>query len=172
MFGEKTETIVDDLTPLNKSAKQQRKIASTIVGGNLTLVSRMIETPLIDIRGKILLLEEVDEPFRKVDGIIQQFKLAGYFQNDNAPIAVLLGKFSASEPIEETQVNNCLERFAKELDEDNVPVLQCLNIGHGEKNHPIPLGTNAILQLGEKSFLTVQSGGVQPKLDVSLFLTI
>ena len=49
----------DDLVPLNKQAREATSIASTLTGGNLTIITKSIGTPWqIDAKDKILFIED------------------------------------------------------------------------------------------------------------------
>lgn len=49
-----------------------------LIGGNLTIFAGMLGTPYFpDVKGKILLLEDVGEPLYKIDRLIMQLKLSG-----------------------------------------------------------------------------------------------
>jgi muramoyltetrapeptide carboxypeptidase len=158
LFGRITATTIRDVIPFNQSAGSQRTIQSTLIGGNLTLISRMLGTPYaFQAKNKILVLEDINEPFRKIDGMLQQLKLAGYWTGKQKPAAVILGDFSIDEPLQR-EVDIALEQFAEQLDVDCIPVLRCLGIGHGAQNHPLPFATKTMLTLGKKPVLIAQNG--------------
>lgn len=149
MFGEITETKISDLQPLNKAAKVNRIINSTVVGGNIMTFSFTCGTDFaLDFNNKILLVEDVDEPFRKVDGTLQQL-----MAQKQQPAAVIVGDFTIKDAVEKKAINNALKFFAKWLETHDIPALRCVKIGHGKDNHPVPLGSAAQLILGEKPCL-------------------
>ncbi|MGB6976624.1 MAG: LD-carboxypeptidase [Gammaproteobacteria bacterium] len=159
IFGQTSATTIQDLVPLNATAHSQGTVRSTLMGGNLTLINRMLGTPYtFQVKNKILVLEDIDEPFRKIDGILQQLKLAGYWTAKQKPAAIILGDFSIKQPLQQQEVNTSLEQFAQELDIYRIPVLRCIAIGHGAHNHPLPLATKTTLTLGKKPLLIAQSG--------------
>src|SRR5258708_36645464 len=54
------------------------KARGPLVGGNLTLISTTMGTPFeIDTRGRILLLEDIDEEPYNIDRMLTQLRLAG-----------------------------------------------------------------------------------------------
>src|SRR5207244_8152828 len=54
------------------------KARGPLAGGNLTLISTTMGTPFeIDTRGRILLLEDVDEQPYSIDRMLTQLRLAG-----------------------------------------------------------------------------------------------
>ena len=63
-----------------------------LVGGNLTIICSTLGTPYeIDTRGKILFIEEVNEPVYAVDRLLMQLKFSGKL-NDAA--GIILGDFN------------------------------------------------------------------------------
>jgi muramoyltetrapeptide carboxypeptidase len=162
MFGQTSEIVIRDLVPLNATAHLPSTITSMLIGGNLTLISRMLGTPYVfQMQNKILVLEDINEPFRKIDGILQQFKLAGYWTEKQKPAAIILGDFTIHHPLQQQEVTACLQQFVEELDTYQIPVLRCLNIGHGAHNYPLPFATKTQLTLGTKPLLIAHSGNQQ-----------
>ena len=81
---------------MNEVARVDRSIVSEVIGGNLTLISRTFSLGhlglAIDINQKILVIEDEGEPFRKIDGILQQMQLRGYFvEQSHKPLMDKLG---------------------------------------------------------------------------------
>ncbi len=158
IFGEVQEILINDLTPLNHAAKMSLTLSGQMTGGNLTVISRLFGTPYqIKTQHKILVLEDVEEPFRKIDGMLQQFILTGLLEPHNKPAAVILGDFSNANAEQLQAIENCLHEFAEKLTAENIPVLRCLGIGHGQQNHPFIEGGVGELQLGEVSSQLLQS---------------
>lgn len=66
-----------------------------VVGGNLSLIAALIGTPWqLETKGKILVLEDVNEPPYKVDRLLTQLKLAGLLEGLKG---VILGDLDADE---------------------------------------------------------------------------
>lgn len=149
LLGTHSQLIIDKLSPMNSTAQREYSCDGPMIGGNLTLISRTLGTPYaIDCKNKIILIEEVGEPFRKIDGMLLQLELAGYF-SDNKPKAVILGNFIFSgENADNMEIERCLQDFAGRLDKKNIPVVRDIGVGHGERNHPVPMGAEAKLKLG------------------------
>jgi muramoyltetrapeptide carboxypeptidase len=157
ILGEVSKIQINNLVPLNDNALVKKQLTSSIIGGNLTLITRSIGTPFaIHIKNKILLIEEVNESFRKLDGMLMQLKLAGYFQAENKPAAILLGDFNFTneELAEKKEVELCLQAWAKEWNDADIPVLRRTGIGHAIGNCPIPLGSATRLELGNNPKIT------------------
>ncbi|WP_454784453.1 S66 peptidase family protein [Legionella sp. WA2024007413] len=138
------------LIPLNKAAQKEEIIKSPVTGGNLAIIQSGIGTCWqMDGRDKIILLEEVGERGYRVDRMLEHLKQADIFTN---AAAILLGDFlNGDEPNGSSLIEPVLQRFAER---SAIPVLRIAGIGHGTINFPIPLGTEAHLQLGEHAQLT------------------
>lgn len=159
MFGMLPKIRIDNLIAMNEIAHQATTIEASLIGGNATLVNRTLGTPYaINIKNKILFLEDVEEPARKVDGMLYQMYLAGYFSQNNKPQAIILGDFSIKDDAEKKDVTTVLQTWASVWNDLGIPVLSCEAIGHGNRNYPIPIGTKANLQLGQKPHLICEAG--------------
>jgi muramoyltetrapeptide carboxypeptidase len=151
--GEINKVDLINLKPLNKIAQQSPLLQSIVVGGNLTLITRSLGSDFaIELKDKILLIEEIEEPFRKIDGMLQQLIATG-----SKPSAVIFGNLSIKNKIQKKLIQSALENFAKWMENSQVPVLQTNKIGHGKYNQPLPLGTMATLFLGKKAHLEINS---------------
>ncbi len=150
LFAEHATVDFNGLKPLNRSAQECRIIESTVAGGNLTLIQASIGTSWqLDGRGKIILLEEINERGYRVDRMLEHLRQANIFQG---AAAVLFADFlGGEEPNGTSLIQPVLQRFANE---STIPVLQMAGIGHGATNFPIPLATRAHLQLGKEAHLT------------------
>src|SRR5947208_7789932 len=72
------------------------KARGALVGGNLTLISTTMGTPFeIDTRGRILLLEDVDEQPYSIDRMLTQLRLAGKL---DAAAGIVFGECNACRP--------------------------------------------------------------------------
>ena len=104
------------------------------------------------LEGKILFLEDTGERGYRVDRMLEQFKQAGLFKKCEA---IVLGPFLGGyEPQKDkfSYIPFALQSFADGI---NIPVWREIEVGHGEKQRCLPLGTKAILQ---NKTLRVQSG--------------
>lgn len=126
-------------------------IQAPITGGSLSLVQTSLGTEWqIETNNKILFLEDVNEAAYRIDRMLQQLQQSGTLNHIKA---LLFGDFTfAIKPEEEKKIQAVLERFAKE---QNFPVLQCADIGHGKQNRCLPLGIPALLDLN-KNQLTIK----------------
>ena len=108
-----------------------------LTGGNLSLVAASLGTEYeIKTQGKILLLEEVEEPTYKVDRLLRQLYLAGKLQ---AARGIIFGYSPTIQP------QNEFFELLDELSQINIPVLYGLAFGHGSPKLTVPLGVRARL---------------------------
>jgi len=146
LFGETTQVYFEGLQPLNAQANLNKSISASVTGGNLVLVQSSIGTNWqINGRDKIILLEEVGERGYRVDRMLEHLVQANVFKE---AAAIILADFlEGEEPDGSSLIKAVLERFAQSCE---MPVVRLKGIGHGYTNFPIPLGTDAVLQLGKE----------------------
>ncbi|WP_133136255.1 S66 peptidase family protein [Legionella rowbothamii] len=150
LFAERESVDFYGLRPLNSLAQENRIIESSVTGGNLTLIQASIGTNWqLDGRGKIILLEEINERGYRVDRMLEHLRQANIFKS---AAAVLFADFlGGEEPNGTSLIQPVLQRFA---DESTIPVVQMDGIGHGLTNFPIPFATRTELHLGKEIHLT------------------
>ena len=132
------------------------KAEGQMAGGCLTLLCRSLKTPCeVDTRGKILLIEDVNEPAYRIDGMLWQLRQAGKFRHVSAVIfgEMVNCKFNAGQT---GTLDAMLGEFFKS---DSFPVLTNCPIGHGEEMWTLPLGVCAKLNTKTKS-LSLENCGV------------
>lgn len=113
-----------------------------LLGGNLTLLATSAGTPFRpDLRGAILLLEDVHEEPYEIDRFLVQLTRAGWL---DGLAGVAVGQFTdcaAADPFQPGVV----EVLAERLSPLGVPVLGGLPIGHGDQQVAVGLGVPATL---------------------------
>lgn len=113
-------------------------VRGTLLGGNLSLLAASMGTKdQPDLRGGILLLEEVNEAPYRIDRMLTHLQRAGLFEG---MVGIALGQFTRCGS--EDAVDDVLR---ERLDALGVPILGGLPIGHGYKQLTVPLGTDAVL---------------------------
>lgn len=108
---------------------------------NLSVLLRLAGTPYFpDLRGKILVLEDVHERIHKIDLMLQQLKQQPHF----AEVAgIVMGLFTdCSGDAEDGTVADCLADFLTDV---KVPVVTDFVFGHVPVRHVLPLGIKAKL---------------------------
>lgn len=121
-----------------------------LLGGNLCLLAASVGTPdLPDLRGAVLLLEEVAEPPYKVDRMLVHLRRSGCL---DGVAAVALGQFTECADQWTTSIVDVLTEHLGAL---GVPVLGGLPLGHGRDQLSVPLGVPATVDVAAGT-LTVQ----------------
>ena len=111
-----------------------------ITGGNLSLVIASLGTEYeINTDGKILFIEEVNEPTYRVDRMLKQLKLAGKLKNIKG---VLLGDFKNAKRAEPGDMS-LEDVFEDNFGKMKVPVISGLKSGHVRPFITIPIGAKA-----------------------------
>jgi muramoyltetrapeptide carboxypeptidase len=117
-------------------------VTGTLLGGNLCLIAASVGTPdEPDLRGAILLLEEVDEPPYKVDRMLVQLRRSRVL---DGVAGIALGQFTRCA---DDWPMSTVDVLADCLGDLGVPVLGGLPMGHGGGALTVPLGVPATLDV-------------------------
>ncbi len=132
------------------------KARGRLIGGNLTLVCSTMGTPYeIDTRGRILMLEDVDEQPYSIDRMLTQLRLAGKLE---AAAGIVFGECHDCKPREFQPAFESTLSLGEVLDNLlgnlKIPVVTGLTIGHTGDQLTLPLGAPATLDAdkGELAF--------------------
>lgn len=126
-----------------------------LVGGNLSLIRSAIGTKFdLDVKGKILLIEDIDEEPYEVDEILNQLRMARKF--DEAA-GIVIGDFKNAEPKKRKPSLTLDEVFSHYFSDSKIPVVKGFKIGHCEPHFSVPLGALARLD-GDAKTLTILPG--------------
>jgi muramoyltetrapeptide carboxypeptidase len=117
----------------------------TLLGGNLSVVTRLLGTPFFPAHdGAILLLEDVGERPYRLDRMWTHLRLAGVFDRI---VGIVLGDFTGCE--EKDQPYSSAEVLADLARQTGLPCAAGFPIGHGAVNFPVPLGRRVRLYADE-----------------------
>ncbi len=132
--------------PLTGSATYVPGIAEgRLLGGNLSLVTRLLGTPFMpSLDGAVLLLEDIGERPYRLDRMWTHLRLAGVFERVRG---IVLGDFTACEEKDASYTPQDVLRSLAE--ETGLPCAAGFPIGHGTLNYPVPLGTAVRLDATE-----------------------
>lgn len=126
-----------------------------LTGGNLSLLSSGIGTSFeVNTKGKILIIEDVDEEPYRVDGMLNQLRLAAKFDE---VAGIIIGDFSNAKPSKRKVSLTLDEVFDHYFGKLSIPIVKNVKIGHCQPHFAVPLGANAFLDADEKT-ITIQPG--------------
>lgn len=112
-----------------------------LTGGNLTLIVASLGTPYeIDLIGKILFLEDIDENVQRIDRMLTQLQMSGKL---DGLAGIILGSWTNCGPmdIKNPENNLSLETvFDEILSPLNIPILSNVTCGHVLPTMSLPLG--------------------------------
>lgn len=113
-----------------------------LTGGNLSLLAGLIGTPYLpDMRGAILVIEDVGECPYRVDRMLTQLRLAGILDQI---AGLVLGDFDDCFPPVKDEPGLPLDELVMELLGDrDIPVVSGLRYGHIKQRCTVPLGAMA-----------------------------
>lgn len=126
-----------------------------LLGGNLSVLTRVIGTPYMPLLdGALLLLEDQGERPYRLDRMWTHLRLAGVFERVRG---LVLGEFThCEEPGADYTSADVLRELALE---SGLPCAAGFPIGHGTHNEPVPLGVAARLDADART-LTFLAGAV------------
>lgn len=130
-----------------------------LVGGNLSLIASALGTPYaLDVRGKILFLEDVGEAPYRVDGMLNHLVNSGALRGCRG---IVLGYFTDCDPRPDKDSLTLEQVFQDLLAPLGIPVLAGLSCGHSEPTLSLPLGAVAALDAdaGTLAILPDEKGG-------------
>jgi muramoyltetrapeptide carboxypeptidase len=124
-------------------------VQGPVVGGNLCLLATLCGTPWqLDVRGCIVVIEEIGEAPYRVDRMLQQLWDAGGLRG---AVGIAFGQFDGCTPAEGATygLREVLQDAVAGL---QIPVVGNLPIGHGALNRAFVWGSHARLQDGRLHF--------------------
>jgi muramoyltetrapeptide carboxypeptidase len=133
-----------------------------LVGGNLSLVVSSLGTPFeVDLRGKVLFLEEVGEEPYRVDRMLTHLWLTGKLQE---LAGLIIGKLTDCKPSDYkpgySQTLSVEEILRTRIEPLGIPALYGMMIGHIKDKVTVPLGINATVD-ADAGTLTINENAVR-----------
>jgi muramoyltetrapeptide carboxypeptidase len=109
-----------------------------LLGGTISLLAGTVGTPECrPARGAVVVLEDVNEPLYRLDGMLTQLLRSGWFDGARG---IVLGSFHGCGEGAEAAVAARLGRLG-------LPLLTGLPFGHGTPQLSVPLGVRARLDV-------------------------
>jgi len=132
-----------DSHPLNRAGN----VEAPIVGGNLSVLYSLRGTRFdLNVSGKILFIEDLDEYLYHIDRMLINFRLAGWF---NKIKGLVIG---GMEDMHDNTIpfgKNVREIVADVIKDFDFPVAFVNGIGHTKQNLPLALGITSTLVVDE-----------------------
>lgn len=131
----------------NEKLNRTGKVEGLLFGGNLSIMSSLIDTPyeyLVD--GSILFLEEIDEHLYQVDRYLQQLRLGGVFKRLKG---LIIGYFTDIKDTDKPFGASLEEIVAEAVSGYQFPVAFGFKAGHEEPNLALKLGSTVSFEVME-----------------------
>lgn len=151
---EETLTMMSNRTTTVNGGKAQ----GVLVGGNLTVLTSLCGTPYFpDLKGKILMLEDVGENIYRIDRFLSQLQLAGHL---DGVAGIVFGHCTECDPGGGFGSFTLHEVFAHYFEPLGVPTYTGAQFGHIRDNHILPVGHVVELD-ADAATLTLLGSAVQ-----------
>ncbi len=132
----------EDLKILKKGKTKGR-----LIGGNLTNLVHLISTPYeLNWDGSILFIEDVGEAPYRIDRMLTHLAEAGRLEG---LAGLLLGSISEGDE-DKCDTEACFKRVMEILEDVNIPIWGNFPVGHGVRNHILPLGVEVEMNSEKK----------------------
>lgn len=130
------------------SVLKEGKAQGVLMGGNLALLTASIGTPYeLDVKDKILFIEEVGENMSRVERMVYQLRNSGKLAQCKG---IILGQFTnCGNEDDPTFLQN--EVFRDALEGLDIPVLYNIQSGHGNPMTTLPFGAVCTMDTAKKS---------------------
>ncbi|MGE5314632.1 MAG: S66 peptidase family protein [Acidobacteriota bacterium] len=133
-----------------------------LVGGNLSLIVTMLGTPYeIDLKGKVLFLEEVGEEPYRVDRMLTHLWITGRLSK---LAGLVIGKFTNCVPKKvnpEYPASFTVEEILRDrIRPLGIPAISGVMIGHIKNKVTMPIGVRATVDADKKSLIIRESAVV------------
>lgn len=125
------------------------KCEGKLIGGNLSLIAALAGTPfaLDKTKGRILFIEDINEPFYKVDRLLTQLRQSMKLAKLEG---IAIGVFTSGRSSNPTEYTNGVNKIFKErLGNLGIPIVSGLSFGHIEKQFTLPIGLKAELNTND-----------------------
>lgn len=137
----------EEVITINKGVAQGK-----IIGGNLSLIVDTIGTPYeIDVKNKILFIEEIGEAPYKIDRMFNQLRLSGKLEDASG---IILGDFNNCKPSRPEESLTLEQVINHQIKPIGRPTIYNLQSGHCSPMITLPFGVDVKLD-GDNRELTI-----------------
>lgn len=114
-----------------------------LLGGNLSVLTRLIGTPYLpELKGTLLFVEDINEPPYRIDAMLAQMKLAGLWDTLGG---LIIGQFTGKDSPTSTS-EEIIAVFRDYCSDVSFPVAKGLTYGHIQIKNAMPIGIKARLE--------------------------
>ena len=117
-----------------------------------------VNLPWVEIKNKVLFLEDLNEEYYRIDFMLSQLKLSGILDGISG---LILGKFHKCPPkirkSESGTLNDIFRHYIKDLD---IPVVSNVAYGHVPVKLTFPIGINIQIDTSVKFPLIINESAV------------
>ncbi len=144
LMGEAAGDLIGDIphTPL-EVLRGSGEVQGQLMPANLTMLTTLLGTPFLpDLRGALLLIEDVNEPAHRVDRMLFHLRNAGVL---NELGALLVGDFGTDDDsLRSDALRTSLLDSTRGSD---YPIIANFPFGHGPERMTLPVGAQAALDV-------------------------
>jgi muramoyltetrapeptide carboxypeptidase len=153
------EYCIENPVNIPMGSNTDKSAQGRIVGGNLSLICGVLGTPYeIDMKDKILFIEEVGEAPYRIDRMFTQLQLTGKLEECSG---IILGQFTDCDGEAEDKNKEDLFTLSQVLEDRimtlNKPVLTNVMCGHDNPKLVLPIGAKARLNCKKGQIEILQS---------------
>jgi muramoyltetrapeptide carboxypeptidase len=143
------------LDPLTGNGWGGGEVSGILLPANLTVGTHLLGTRMQpNLDGVILAIEDVGEAPYRLDRMLTQWRLAGYFQHIKG---IAVGRFSRCDPPAGIPSFTVEEVLRDRLSDLGIPIVSDLPFGHDGVNAALPVGIMAHLD-GDRGILSSEFG--------------
>ena len=130
--------------PLNRNGDA----TGILTGGNLSLIQSLRGTALdISPKGKILFIEDIDEPHYNLDRMIQNLRVGKILENLSG---LITGYFTDMKDSETLFGKSAYKIISEAVEPFHYPVIFGFGAGHELPNHPLIMGSRISLHVTDR----------------------
>ncbi len=127
-----------------------------LVGGNLSLLAGAVGTPYApEVKGKILLIEDIGEKPYRIDRMLTSLRQAWPLDK---VAAIALGVFNDCENKEGSQALDLQQTLEDRLGDLNVPIIYGLSYGHIDNMSTLPIGVRTRIDTKTQTMTLLEAG--------------
>ncbi len=144
LFQLLTGTFAKEMRPSGLEILRGGTGQGRMVGGNLATLTHLLATPWdVSWQGKVVMLEDTNEPLYRLDRMLTQLALSGKLQG---LAGLVLGEFDqGGDSLVNLRLQEALWLRVLELAGPGFPIWGGFPMGHLQRNWPLPLGMEVVM---------------------------